>query len=87
MVTQCSDYGDGYTSAQVMQSCSAAQGTYSASACPSTGRVARCTISLTIAGTTATATQNYYSPNTAASVMQACSAQNTGGITATFQAN
>ena len=86
-VTQCIDYGDGYTSAQVMQSCTANHSTYSTSPCPSDARVARCVLSVSAAGVTAVSTLNYYPPNTAANVMQACSASATAGVMATFEAN
>ena len=87
-VVSCSDYGEGYTTAQVMTSCSGAGGTYSSSACPSENRVARCAITVSAAGVTATTTVSYYPPLTVANVMQSCSQANIGGgVTATFTAN
>lgn len=87
-VASCSDYGEGYTAAQVMSTCSAAGGTYSSSACPSENRVARCAITVSVAGVTASTTVSYYPPLTAANVMQSCSQSNIGGgVTATFTAN
>jgi len=87
-VVSCSDYGEGYTAAQVMASCSGASSTYSGSPCPSDNRVARCVITVTAAGVTAATTVSYYPPRTPANVMQACSQANIGGgVTATFAAN
>lgn len=87
-VISCSDYGEGYTAAQVMSSCSGASSTYASSACPSESRVARCVITVAAGGVTATTTVSYYPPLTPAAAMQACSQANVGGgITATFTAN
>jgi hypothetical protein len=86
-VTQCVDYGDGYTASVAMQSCSASNGSYSASACLSTNRVARCTVTVLVGNPQATYTLNFYPPNTAAGEMTSCSSMNTSEVMTMFQAN
>lgn len=85
--TQCVDYGNGYTASSGMQSCTAQGGSYSAAACSSANRVARCTVTV-VAGAANTAfTINFYPPNTAAGEMTSCNSMNTSIVTTMFQAN
>lgn len=64
----CTDYGAGYSSAQVSDSC---KGPYSSGPCPSANRVGRC---LMWDGLPTEVTFSYYSPgHTAATAQSACS--------------
>jgi hypothetical protein len=85
-VVQCVDY-TGVTSDQVSQNCTALRGTYATSACSSSNRVGRCTISSTAGGISLTQTLSYYPPTTVSSVMSICSQVTGTGVTATFMAN
>lgn len=82
----CIDYGEGFTTTDAMQDCAAHGGSYSSTACPSENRVGRCIVTALIAGATHSETQNYYTPNTSAGVMQACTRQSGNGTTATYVA-
>ncbi len=83
---QCIDYGTGFTSADVMRTCTGGA-TYSATACTTTGRVGRCVITATSGGATASSTLNFYAPITADIGMMACTAAGMGGATAVYMAN
>lgn len=71
----CIDYsGAGATMSTVMSRCSMAMGTYSATACATTGRVGRCAVVLP-GGVNITQTANYYAPTTVDVARMACEAQ------------
>ncbi len=86
-VTQCIDYGIGYTASEAMQICSSGSGNYSASACPIDHRVARCIVTVVAGGANTGYTLNFYSPNTAAGEMTSCNSMNTSAVTTMFLAN
>ena len=83
----CTDYGEGFTTSEAMQDCAAHSGSYSSIACPSENRVGRCIVTGLISGTAHSETQNYYTPNTTAGVMQTCTRQGGNGTTATYVDN
>ncbi len=76
----CVDYGGTWNANSVMQGCTGSGQTYSASACTSTNRVGRCTVTSPAGG--ATTTTNYYAPATASDVMTAC-----GIVSGMYEAN
>lgn len=83
-VRTCTDYGAGFNSSAVQQSCAAPK-TFSASPCPSTNRVGRCVISITRNGNTATDSVSFYAPTTAVDAKSGCDMENgMNGVTTTF---
>lgn len=88
-VTQCADYGDGWTPTDAQANCNKPPaGSYSSGGCPAENRVGRCVVTVGAFGVTQSSTINFYPPTTASSAMSQCGLLNTGaGTTSTFTAN
>jgi hypothetical protein len=85
----CTDFGAGYTTSIASAACNSGMGVYaSGSACTSSGRSARCTVTVTNAGGTIQATINYYAPITATQAQGQCPpSMPAANTTYTFAAN
>jgi hypothetical protein len=85
----CEDYVSGYDEGSIRAECSAGMGVFSSSsACPSSGRVARCTETVTQSAYTHTLTRSYYAPHTTAEVQSSCPpTMPASATTYQFQAN
>jgi hypothetical protein len=85
----CQDYVSGYDESSVRAECMAGGGTFtSVASCPSNGRVARCTETVTESAYTHTSTFNYYAPHTTDEIHAGCPPPTPASATTyQFQAN